>query len=464
MRIGVAQVSPTDSALRGFRQLTQIYAVESFLRPNEEGRLQPLLAESSKLSADGRSLYVRLRRGVKFHDGSPVNPAAVTEILPGALRDFMGPVASDIERVTAADADGVEVRFATASPFVLEAMEAPFRKPGPTLIGTGPYVPSPNSTTEMRAFPEYYLGTPFIERLAVSNYPSVRAAWADMLRDRIDMLYEVGTDALDSLVGSNNISLFTFTRHYQYTLAFNPKAATLRSREIRRALNWAVDRPEIVRAALNQHGVASSGPLAAGYWALDRAAPKFDYQVDRATELLAAGRGAKGSRSPVRFTCLFSPDAVTERVALELRRQLQKIGVDMSVEEVSQDQVMQRSANGQYDALLFEILSGPTLFRPYLVWHSTSPFNFGHFGNATVDAALDRARRAASEAVYRSAVLDLQKAFIDDPPAIFLAWTVRARAVSKRFDVPAEEGRDVLSTVRMWKPATAVERANANRN
>jgi peptide/nickel transport system substrate-binding protein len=285
-----------------------------------------------------------------------------------------------------------------------------------------------------------------------------------MLRDRIDMLYEVGTDALDSLVGSNNISLFTFTRHYQYTLAFNPRAATLRSREIRRALNWAVDRPEIVRAALNQHGVASSGPLAAGYWALDRAAPKFDYQVDRATELLAAGRGAKGSRSPVRFTCLFSPDAVTERVALELRRQLQKIGVDMSVEEVSQDQVMQRSANGQYDALLFEILSGPTLFRPYLVWHSTSPFNFGHFGNATVDAALDRARRAPSEALYRTAVLDLQKAFIDDPPAIFLAWTVRARAVSKRFDVPAEEGRDVLSTVRMWKPATAVERANANRN
>jgi len=125
---------------------------------------------------------------------------------------------------------------------------------------------------------------------------------------------------------------------------------------------------------------------------------------------------------------------------------------------------MQRSATGQYDALLFELISGPTLFRPYLVWHTDSPLNFGKFGNAIVDAALDRVRRAPSEAAYRGAVLDLQKAFIDDPPAIFLAWTVRARAVSKRFDVPAEEGRDVLSTVRMWKPATAVERANANRN
>src|SRR5204863_8055284 len=43
IRIGVAQLSPTDSPLRGFRQLSQNYSVESFLRPDEEGRLQPLL-------------------------------------------------------------------------------------------------------------------------------------------------------------------------------------------------------------------------------------------------------------------------------------------------------------------------------------------------------------------------------------------------------------------------------------
>jgi len=456
MRIGVAQVSPTDSPIRGFRQLSQIYSVESFLRPNEEGRLQPLLAESWKVSGDGRSLQVRLRRGVRFHDGSPVDPAAVTEILPRALKDFMGPVYPDIQGISAIDADTFEVRFGTSSPFVLEAMEAPVRKPGPTIVGTGPYVAPTNSTTEMRAFREYYLGAPVIDRLVVSNYPSVRAAWADMLRERIDMLFEVGTDALDSMMGSNNISVFTFTRHYQYTLAFNPKSQALRSSEVRRALNWAIDRAGIVRNALKDHGVASSGPLAASYWALDPSAPRFEYDVERATTPL------KG-RPPLRFTCLFSPDTVTERVALELRRQLQKVGIEMAVEEVSQDQVIQRSASGQYDAMLFELISGPTLFRPYLVWHSGSPLNFGGFGNMAIDGALDRVRYAASEAEYRGAVLDLQKAFIDDPPGIFLAWTVRARAVSKRFDVPAEEGRDVLSTIRLWKP-TAAAADHAARN
>jgi hypothetical protein len=47
----------------------------------------------------------------------------------------------------------------------------------------------------------------------------------------------------------------------------------------------------------------------------------------------------------------------------------------------------------------------------------------------------------------------VQQAFTEDPPAIFLAWSVQARAVSKRFDVPpAERDRDVLSNVRLWKP------------
>jgi len=457
MRIGVAQLSPTDSSVRGIRQLSQLYSVESFLRPDEEGRLQPLLAKSSKLSADGRSLQMRLRRGVKFHDGTPVDSAAVTEILPGALRDFIGPVFADIERVSPVDAETFEVRFATSSPFVLETMEAPFRKPGPTVIGTGPYATS-SSTTELRAFADYYLGTPVIDRIVLSNYPSVRSAWADMLRDRIDMLYEVGADALDSLVGSNNVSLFTFTRHYQYTLAFNTHAAALRSREVRQALNWAVDRADLVRNSLNGHGVPSSGPLGSGYWALDRGAPRYGYDIERSTALLAA----RISKAPVRFTCLVAPDAVTERVALELKRQLQKVGVDMTVEEVTQDQLVQRSGTGRYDALLIELISGPTLFRPYLVWHSTSPFNFGHFGDAAVDTALDRARRASSEADYRRAVGDLQKTFIDDPPAIFLAWTVRARAISKRFDVPAEEGRDILSTIRLWKPTSMSSRASRN--
>jgi hypothetical protein len=61
-------------------------------------------------------------------------------------------------------------------------------------------------------------------------------------------------------------------------------------------------------------------------------------------------------------------------------------------------------------------------------------------------------RSASSEETYRAAVVKLHHAFCDDPPAVFLAWSVLTRAVSKRFDVPAgEPDRDVLSTLRLWK-------------
>jgi hypothetical protein len=122
-----------------------------------------------------------------------------------------------------------------------------------------------------------------------------------------------------------------------------------------------------------------------------------------------------------------------------------------------------RAGSGQYEALLIELISGQSLLRPYIVWHSQGPFNYGNFGTSTSDAALDRVRHAQSDDDYRDAVAGLQQNFMDDPPAIFLAWSVRARAVSTRFVVPTvEAGRDVLSTIRLWKPATGDLRASRN--
>jgi hypothetical protein len=82
--------------------------------------------------------------------------------------------------------------------------------------------------------------------------------------------------------------------------------------------------------------------------------------------------------------------------------------------------------------------------------------NPGHFGNSTTDAALERAHNAETESDFKKAVAEVQRAFEDDPPAIFLAWNQRARAVSNRFVVPPPEpGRDILSTLRLWRPADA---------
>jgi ABC-type transport system substrate-binding protein len=85
-----------------------------------------------------------------------------------------------------------------------------------------------------------------------------------------------------------------------------------------------------------------------------------------------------------------------------------------------------------------------------------------HFESPKVDAALDHVRHAVADDDYRSAVAEFQQAIADDPPAIFLAWSERSRAVSKRFDVQPEAGRDVLATLRLWRPTA--DKVNATQD
>jgi peptide/nickel transport system substrate-binding protein len=432
----------------GVRQLAGLLSTESLARTGADGHMQPWLAESWVSARDGRSLTIKLRKNVRFHDGSALDADVVATVLPESLRSFMGPAYSDVDYVRKAGADSVQVGFKEPSPFLLEALEVPIRKPGQPLVGTGPFL-VPRDATELQANSNYYLGKPRIHRITVTNYPSLRSAWADMLRDNLDMLYEVGVDALDSLEGSSKVSTFTYTRHYQYVVAMNPATPALRPAEVRQALNLAVDRQALVKNGLNGHGVVSSGPLAPRHWALAEAARQFHYDPKRAGDLLSHRTGG----APLRFTCLVSPDSLDERIALELKRQFAEAGIDFAVEEASREQILERAGKRQYEAAMIEVISGPTALRPYMFWHSRGQWNWGGFGNAAIDAALDRVRRSSTDEEYRAAVAGVQQAFTEDPPAIFLAWSVQARAVSKRFQVPpADAGRDMLSNVRLWKP------------
>jgi peptide/nickel transport system substrate-binding protein len=364
----------------------------------------------------------------------------------------MGPVYSEIASVHAIGKDAVAIAFRERSPFLSEWLEAPLQKANGA--ATGPFKAEPNSATELVANNSYYLGRPNIQRVQVLNFPSIRTAWAELLRGQIDMLYEVGTDALASLQSSNTVTVFTVNRKYQYVIALNPKVPALAPAAVRRALSLSVDRPALVSAALNGFGVVSQGVIWPRHWAAQAGLPKFGFDPAAASAML---------KQHIHFRCLIPPDAMYERIALEVKRQLTAVGVEMDLEQVSFDELNQRGAKGEYDAMLIEAVSGPTLFRPYAFWHSTGFLNWAHFGTATSDAALDRVRNAQSEAAFRDAVAGLQQAFMDDPPAIFLAWSQRARAVSKRFDVVTEEGRDILGTLRLWKPTPDV-RQPASRN
>jgi hypothetical protein len=134
----------------------------------------------------------------------------------------------------------------------------------------------------------------------------------------------------------------------------------------------------------------------------------------------------------------------------------------MELEEASPDRVYQALAASSFEAVFLDMVSGPSLFRAYEWWRSGGSLNQGAFGSAPIDVVLDDIRHASSDEEYRSAVRGFQRAILSDPPAIFLAWSQRARAVSRRFEVPAEPGRDILTTLRLWRPTTDLQYVGRN--
>ncbi len=157
--------------------------------------------------------------------------------------------------------------------------------------------------------------------------------------------------------------------------------------------------------------------------------------------------------SRFRFTCLTVPDSRYEKLAIVLQKQLANIGVDMQIEVLPLRDLVERLQAGRYEAFLLERSSGRSLVWIYTSFHS----NYFVTGYTAADAALERLRGAATEPETRAAVADLQRIFYEDPPAVFLAWPQVARAVSTRFLVPAERGRDVIGSLWQWRPNPDVQ-------
>jgi peptide/nickel transport system substrate-binding protein len=304
---------------------------------------------------------------------------------------------------------------------------------------------------------------PTINRILINTYPSVRAAWTDMLRNHLDMVYEVRDDQLESMQGSTAFSLYTFERPYQYLLILNTRLPKLRSPEVRQALNQAIDRQALVRDGLSGQGTPSTGPISQHNWAYQGGGSVFSYAPQSAAALLARGRVPRSpSDQPIlTLKCLALPGEPYERLSLILKQQLEAVGVVLDVEDLGADRTLHALVAHDYEAVLVDAASGWNLWQPYRWWHSRGDRNPG-FSDPAVDASLDRVRGAASDEAYRSGVVAFQKAIADDPPAIFLAWGSRSRAVTRALDVHAEAGRDVLASLRLWQPRA--DRRNGTRN
>ncbi len=378
----------------------------------------------------------------------------------------MYPGLADVINIEAPGDHDLVIKLKRRSAFLLDDLEFPItRRVGDTVISTGAFKTVRTSPGEivLAAHSTYYQAKPEIDEVVIRAYPTLRMAWASLMRQEIDVLSDVAHDVAE-FVGTGDVAIHSFLRDYVYQIAFNSARPKLAPAAVRRALNAAVDRRGLVESVLKGRGSPASGPLWPHHWAYDSALPTYNYDPSLAnTTLDAAGlprRPAREGELParLRFVCLVPEKySVLERLALEVQKELYDVGVDMQLEAVTAEEYTARIQSGNFDAVMLELVSGPVLSRAYVFWRSTAGFkgwNFFGYRNRDADKWFDALRYAATETQYRAAASQLQRTLLEDPPALFLAWGERSRAISRRFEFPSEPGTDPLPELWRWTPRT----------
>jgi ABC-type transport system substrate-binding protein len=451
-------LTTTETGVGGIVNLLQ---EELLARGGKDGRPQPILAESWEPAPDGLSWRFHLRPGLQFQNGSPLDAKS---LVAGAQRGLRNNGFGGLRDVTSLEAVGpldFVVHLRRPSALLLEGLtNLSIGSADGVSSGQFRVVARDKESARLDAFTGDARPRSNVDQVDIRLYPSGRNAWSAMMRGEVDVLYEVSPDALEFVEQSTQMQLKSFLRPYVYMVGFNLRHPILRSREVRRALNLAVNRDEIVKTLFRGHGLPAKGAVWPRYWAFDEQLPPIRYDPNAAQQLLEAA-GLPITRatdqhmpSRLRFTCLVPIGDRHERMGLMLQRQLADAGVDMQLEPVPVQSLLTRLQTGQYDAFLFENAAA-NLAWTYMFWHSPEPpspvlVDTGYTG---ADQALDQVRQARSDDDLRSAAQALQRVMQDDPPAVFIGWRETARAVSTRFVLPAITDRDVIRTLPQWQLA-----------
>jgi peptide/nickel transport system substrate-binding protein len=460
-----ASVKNANSADIGLNGILYLLSTDRLIRVGTDGRPGGGLAERWERSPDGLTWRFFLRPNLRFQNGSPLDaPHVAANLSAAAPQAFAGAGLQEVVSVTAEGSTTLVFHLRRPSSLFLPALVGLSISTGTgatrSEAGAFQVVSRQPGAARLRGFSDYYRGRPTLDTIDVKVYPNPRNAWSAMMRGEVDFLYDVTPEAIDFVEQSSRAEVKTFLRPYVYMIGMNLRHPALKRREVRIALNQAVNRTQIIDVVFRGRAYPASSYIWPRHWAYDHLVPRFRFLPDVAGRMLdEAGLPLKtvtAGRPKTRFSfvCLIADlDPRYERIALMLQQQLLEIGVDMQLQAQPTMDLMRRLNSGDYDAVLLDLASTPGLTSVYDSWHSPGerPASLFQSGYATADEALDGLEQANTDDEMRAALHRVQLVMHDDPPAIFLCWGERARAVSTRFRVPVLPDRDVTSTLAEWR-------------
>jgi len=466
------------------------YIFNGLVKYDKDLNLAGDLAERWEVLDGGLQIVFYLRKDVLWQDGARFTSRDVAftyrKMIDPLLRT---PYGGDFERVASLETpDDFTVRVFYKEPFapalsswsisiipahLLEGKDLNDTAFARAPVGTGPYKFSLWKTQEkieLDANERYFLHEPNIARVVERVIPDASTIFLELQTGGVDLCGLTPlqyTRQTDTPYFRDNYRKFRLPGETYVYLGYNLRSALFSDRRVRRALNLAVDKEEIIKIALLGLGTVSNGPFTPQSWAFNPSVKPEAYDPAEAVRLLKEagwkdadgdGRLEKDGRK-FEFTILTSQGNDERIKAAEIiQRRLANIGIGVRIKVVEWSVFLGEFVNKRnFDAVLLG-WSLPREPDNYDIWHSSrtreGEFNFTGYANAEVDRLLLEARRVFEQQDRKELYRKIQELIYADQPYMFLYVPDSLYVVQRRFRevVPAAAGIG-YNFIDWWVPA-----------
>ncbi len=441
------------------------YVFNGLLKYDKDLNLVCDLAQSYEVLNNGLTVLFKLKQDIKWHDGIPFNVYDVKFTYEKLIDEkTRTPFSSDylmIKKFTIIDDYTFSVEY--NEPFapileswcigiipkhIFETEDINTSKYNRLPIGTGQYKFEKWITDQkivLEANPDYYEGKPYIEKYLFRIIPDQSVQFLELRNETIDEItltpdqwnaYSIFFEKYDKYA----YPAFSFT-----FLGFNLTKAPYNNIKFRQAINYAINKQDIIDGVLSSKAKTANGIFPPQSWAYKEIKP-FEYNPQKALELLLSIGFSKNSSGQLEYNGNeFEINIITnqgnksrELTAQIIQEQLKKIGLTVNIRILEWSTFINQYVNEKkFDAL---ILGWNTAVDPdqFSLWHSSQSnkgqYNFMSYKNNDVDDLIVKARTTFNKEKRIEFYHEIQDIMREDPPCIFLYYPQNLVAVHKRFN------------------------------
>lgn len=303
--------------------------------------------------------------------------------------------------------------------------------------GTGPYTLEKwerNNEVVLKAKADYHLGAPKIQEVVFRTIPEAATRLAEIQAGTVDVITNVPPDNAAEVASQGKADVKEVPSARVAAVWLNTlENETLAKKEVRQALNYAVDKDTITQQVMSGYGIPLATivpPYFAGY---DEALTPYPYDEAKAKEMLAA------AGVPSDFTVeLLLPRGrylLAEEVTQAIAAYLEKVGITVKLNAVEfgvfATATQERDVPDMFYAAWGNQLFDPTDMLQTCVLSGDTAFSF--YSNPAVDELINKAASTVGDE-HINALHEVEQAIYDDPPFIFLFAQQDLYGVSNRLD------------------------------